>query len=155
MDFYLDSYLTNLEGYRIQGMAPHMAPVFIELLSRLQRPPSTRSLIANEAAMESSALALSGLRFEFSRSSRCGGDNAFLCSKLKRTLHLTLFLHLRPQPSQPPAPYGANTQPIMANEGSMESPRPPLSTDEPGAMMMHHHHHRLHIPTVETMLWSK
>ena len=41
---------------RIPGMAPHMAPIFIELLSRLQRPPSTRSLIANEAAMESTAL---------------------------------------------------------------------------------------------------
>ena len=50
-------------------MAPHMAPIFIELLSWLQRPPSTRSLIANEAAMESSALALSGLRFEFPRGS--------------------------------------------------------------------------------------
>ena len=48
-------------------------------------------------------------------------------------LHLTLFLHLRPQLSQPPAPYGANTQLIMANEGSMESPQPPLLTDEPGA----------------------
>ena len=65
---------------RTPGMAPHMAPIFIKLLSRLQRPPSTRSLIANEAAMESSALALSGLRFKFPR-----GSNAFLRSKLKRT----------------------------------------------------------------------
>ena len=66
-------------------MAPHMAPIFIELLSRLQRPPSTWSLLANEAAMESSALALSGLRFEFPRGSRCGGENAFLRRKLEKT----------------------------------------------------------------------
>ena len=103
-------------------MAPHMAPIFIELLSRLQIPTSTWSLIANEAAMESSALALSGLRFEFPRGLRCEGENAFLRSKLERTTAPDSFLHLRLQPSWPPAPHRPNTQPIMANEGSMESP---------------------------------
>ena len=53
---------------RTPGMAPHMAPIFIELLSRLQIPPSTWSLIAIEAAMESSALALvSALSFHEAR----------------------------------------------------------------------------------------
>ena len=52
---------------RIPGMAPHMAPIFIELLSWLQTPPSTWSLIENDAAMERSALALSGLRIELPR----------------------------------------------------------------------------------------
>ena len=56
----------------------------------------------------------------------------FSAASSRGRLHLTLFLHLRPQPLRPLAPYGANTQPIMANEGSMESPQPPLSTDEPG-----------------------
>ena len=72
-------------------MAPHMAPIFIELLSWLQRPLSSRSLMANETAMESSALALSGLLFEFPRGSRCGGENPFLRSKLESTTALHSF----------------------------------------------------------------
>ena len=40
------------------GKVTHMSPIFVEILSRPQRPPSTQSLIANETAMESSALAV-------------------------------------------------------------------------------------------------
>ena len=46
-----------------------------------------------------------------------------------------IFCITQIEPWQPPAPYGANTRPTMANEGSYESPGPPLATDEPGAMI--------------------
>ena len=122
--------------------------------------------------MESSALALSGLALSFYEACDAKEKIHFSAASLRAQLHLTLFLHLRPQPLWPPAPYGANTQPIMANEGSMEaldllcrrmSPARRSHDDmaagiavDLGAMMMHHHHHhRLHILTVETVLWSK
>ena len=45
--------------------------------------------------MESSALALSGLRFEFPRSSRCRGENPSLRSKLERSVaHAPFFAPL-------------------------------------------------------------
>ena len=73
------------------GMAPHMAPIFIKLLSRLQIPPSTRSLIANEAAMKSSLLLflVSALSFHEARDAK--EKMRFFAASSRGRLHLTLF----------------------------------------------------------------
>ena len=94
-------------------MVPYMGPIFIELLSRRQRPPSTQSLIANAAAMESSALALSGLCFEFPLGLRCGGENplSFVLYRPRNLArigasHTGLFAPYLPRMSPLHGPYG-------------------------------------------------
>ena len=77
---------------RTPGMVLYIGPIFIELLSRLRSPPSTRTQIASLTALESSALPLSGLRFKFPRGSRCGGEKPFLRSKLEMSCaHASFF----------------------------------------------------------------
>ena len=151
-------------------MAPHLAPIFIKLLSRLQIPPSTRSLIANEAAMESSALALSGLRFEFHEARDAEEKMRFSAASSRGRQHLTLFCtsgrnrrgrrlrmgRILSRSWQMRAPWKAldllfrQTSPALRSHDDMVAR---IAVDL-GAMMHHHHHHRLHILTVETMLLS-